>query len=141
MKNLIFLFLFLPVIAEAKAPFLGAIPVQYVAPGEEAVIDAHRFFQPGDNEKLEFSPNNDVDLSFDAATFQLRAKAKRPGLFDIVLHEWVRIFGDSLFAMRAMSAALGTLAIVLLFIAVRESGRQLDTNGRPRLAATIIPRS
>ena len=38
----------------------------------------------------------------------------------IVLHEWVWIFGDSLFAMRAMSAALGTLAIMLLFIAVRE---------------------
>jgi hypothetical protein len=46
-------------------------------------------------------------------------------LFDIVLHEWVRIFGDSLFAMRAMSAALGTVAIVLLFVAVRESGRCL----------------
>lgn len=46
-------------------------------------------------------------------------------LFDIVLHGWVRIFGDSLFAMRAMSAALGTLAIVLLFIAVREICRSL----------------
>jgi hypothetical protein len=46
-------------------------------------------------------------------------------LYHIALHEWVRLFGDSLFAMRAMSAALGTLAIVLLFFAVREAGRSL----------------
>ena len=42
-----------------------------------------------------------------------------------MLHEWVRIFGDSLFAMRAMSAALGTIAIVLVFVAVREICRSL----------------
>ncbi len=35
------------------------------------------------------------------------------------------VFGDSLFAMRAMSAALGTIAIVLLFYAVREVYRAL----------------
>lgn len=46
-------------------------------------------------------------------------------LFDIVLHGWVRVFGDSLFALRAMSAALGTVAIVLLFVAVREVCRSL----------------
>jgi len=46
-------------------------------------------------------------------------------VYDIVLHIWVRLFGDSLFAMRAMSAALGTLAVVLLFAAVREVGRSL----------------
>jgi hypothetical protein len=54
------------------------------------------------------------------ATFwRVESGGKLP-LFDIVLHEWVRIFGDSLFAMRAMSAVLGTIAIVLLFVAVRE---------------------
>lgn len=46
-------------------------------------------------------------------------------LYDIVLHEWVRVFGDSLFAMRTMSAALGTIAIILLFFAVREVYRTL----------------
>ncbi|HVB82616.1 MAG TPA: hypothetical protein VNE82_22035 [Candidatus Binataceae bacterium] len=46
-------------------------------------------------------------------------------LFDLVLHEWVRVFGDSLFAMRAMSATLGTIAIGLLFLAVREICRAL----------------
>ena len=41
-------------------------------------------------------------------------------LYDLILHEWIGIFGDSLFGMRALSAALGTVAIVLVFIAVRE---------------------
>lgn len=56
--------------------------------------------------------------------WQVEYGGKLP-LFDIALHEWVRIFGDSLFAMRAMSAALGTIAIVLLFVAVREICRSL----------------
>jgi len=41
-------------------------------------------------------------------------------LYDVMLHGWVGVFGDSLFAMRAMSAALGTLALILVFVAVRE---------------------
>ena len=41
-------------------------------------------------------------------------------LYDVMLHEWIAAFGDSLFVMRAMSAALGTIAIVLVFVAVRE---------------------
>jgi hypothetical protein len=41
-------------------------------------------------------------------------------LYDLMLHEWMGVFGDSLFAMRAMSAAFGTLAIVLVFMVVRE---------------------
>ncbi|HEY2525798.1 MAG TPA: glycosyltransferase family 39 protein, partial [Candidatus Binataceae bacterium] len=59
------------------------------------------------------------------ATFwQLESGGKLP-LYHIALHEWVRLFGDSLFAMRAMSAVLGTLAMVLLFFAVREAGCSL----------------
>ncbi|HZO81019.1 MAG TPA: hypothetical protein VFB33_04940 [Candidatus Binataceae bacterium] len=41
-------------------------------------------------------------------------------LYDILLHGWIAVFGDGTFAMRAMSATLGTLAIVLVFAAVRE---------------------
>ncbi|MGH7915313.1 MAG: hypothetical protein ACREPW_11810 [Candidatus Binataceae bacterium] len=59
-----------------------------------------------------------------AAFWRFENGGKLP-LFDIVLHEWIRIFGDSLFAMRAMSAALGTIAIVLVFVAVREICRSL----------------
>jgi hypothetical protein len=56
--------------------------------------------------------------------WQTEVGGKLP-LFDIVLHGWVRLFGDSLFAMRAMAAALGTIAIMLLFVAVREICRSL----------------
>jgi mannosyltransferase len=46
-------------------------------------------------------------------------------LYDVMLHGWIGAFGDSLFAMRAMSAALGTLAIILVFVVVREVWRSL----------------
>jgi mannosyltransferase len=66
-----------------------------------------------------------------AASAEQVAKAERrldPGklaLYDLVLHEWIGLFGDSLFAMRSMSAALGTIAIVLIFVTVREVCRSL----------------
>ncbi len=41
-------------------------------------------------------------------------------LYDLLLHGWIRIFGDSVSAMRGMSAVLGMIAIVLVFAAVRE---------------------
>ena len=41
-------------------------------------------------------------------------------LYDLLLHGWIRVFGDGVSAMRAMSAGLGTIAIVLVFVAVRE---------------------
>ncbi|HVA40258.1 MAG TPA: hypothetical protein VNF49_06310, partial [Candidatus Binataceae bacterium] len=50
-------------------------------------------------------------------------------LYDVLLHEWIGVFGDSLVAMRAMSAALGTIAIVLVFVAVREVCRSLGEDG------------
>ena len=46
-------------------------------------------------------------------------------LYDLLLHGWIRLFGDSVAAMRAMSALLGTIAIVLVFAAVREVCRSL----------------
>jgi mannosyltransferase len=46
-------------------------------------------------------------------------------LYDLLLHGWVCVFGDSVTAMRAMSAALGTIAIALVFVGVREVCRSL----------------
>jgi hypothetical protein len=46
-------------------------------------------------------------------------------LYDVTLHEWIGFFGDSVFAMRAMSAGLGTMAIILVFITVCEVYRSL----------------
>jgi hypothetical protein len=60
-----------------------------------------------------------------SATFWRIENGGKFPLFDFALHGWVRMFGDSLFAMRALSAAMGTLAIVLMFVAVREICRAL----------------
>lgn len=46
-------------------------------------------------------------------------------LYDLLLHGWIRVFGDGVTAMRGMSALLGTIAIVLVFAAVREVCRSL----------------
>ena len=53
-------------------------------------------------------------------------------LYDLLLHGWIRIFGDGVGAMRGMSAVLGTIAIVLVFAAVREICRSLG--GQPGAA-------
>jgi mannosyltransferase len=61
-----------------------------------------------------------------------RERQMDPGklaLYDLMLHEWIGVFGDGLSAMRAMSAALGTIAIVLVFAAVREACRGSDGAG------------
>jgi hypothetical protein len=50
-------------------------------------------------------------------------------LYDELLHGWIGIFGDSLFAMRSMSAMLGTIAIALIFLTVREVCRSLVDEG------------
>lgn len=42
------------------------------------------------------------------------------GLHDVTLHYWMHIFGDSVTAMRALSALAGTIAIALTFFAARE---------------------
>ena len=44
----------------------------------------------------------------------------KAGLHDLALHLWIRAFGDRLATMRMLSAALGTLAIVLVFGTARE---------------------
>jgi hypothetical protein len=42
------------------------------------------------------------------------------GVHDVTLHFWMLAFGDSVTSIRALSAILGTLAIVLVFVVTRE---------------------
>jgi mannosyltransferase len=42
------------------------------------------------------------------------------GVYHVLLHGWIRVFGDGLLSMRTLSAGLGTISIVLLFATVRE---------------------
>jgi mannosyltransferase len=41
-------------------------------------------------------------------------------VYEIVLHGWMKLFGDGLGAMRALSAMLDTFSIVIVFVLVRE---------------------
>ncbi len=70
----------------AETAFLGAIPVQYVPPNEELVLDMHRFFQTTGKEKLEVHSTDEVKASWDASAFQLRIKAKKGGLYDVPIN-------------------------------------------------------
>jgi hypothetical protein len=54
-----------------------------------------------------------------AAEQRLEALGKLP-LYHLMLHAWIDEFGDSMDSMRTMSAIFGTIAIVLMFAAVRE---------------------
>jgi uncharacterized membrane protein len=51
---------------------------------------------------------------------QSRLNRGNAGLHDITLHEWMRAFGDSVGAMRGLSALSGTLAILAVFLVTRE---------------------
>jgi 4-amino-4-deoxy-L-arabinose transferase-like glycosyltransferase len=44
----------------------------------------------------------------------------KAGLHDVALHLWMRAFGEQLAAMRALSGAVGTISILLVFGAARE---------------------
>ncbi len=63
--------------------FLGPIPVQYIAPNEELILDMHRFYQPAASSKLEVAGTNDVAAKWNETTFQLRVTARKKGLFDL----------------------------------------------------------
>lgn len=69
--------------ARAESPFLGPIPVQYVAPSEDVNLDMHRFFYTTGKEKLEVRSTDDVDVFWDPATFQLRARTTKRGVYDV----------------------------------------------------------
>lgn len=58
-----------------------------------------------------------------------RQRSLDPGklaLYDVALHGWIALNGDGVGSMRALSAALGTVAIALVFAATRELLLDLD---------------
>ncbi len=56
------------------------------------------------------------------------------GLYDVIFHYWIAAFGNTLGALRALCAILGTLAIVLVFASVREIMLGLDTGANQATA-------
>jgi len=60
---------------------------------------------------------------------QARLNPGELGLHDAALHLWMVLFGDSLAAMRTLSATAGTVAIILVFVVTRAI---LDLTSRSR---------
>lgn len=54
------------------------------------------------------------------AARQAALDAGKLALYDLTLHKWIDVFGDGVFAMRALSAILGIVVIALAFAATRE---------------------
>lgn len=76
---------------------------------------------------LEMSPDEGASWGAASAPYLSQVIARQaqlnPGklpIHDLMLHGWIAIFGGSLTAIRAMSAALGTLAILLVYFVARE---------------------
>ena len=112
-----------------------------------------RFYNLG---ALEMSP--DEGASWGAASapnlFEVivRQAVLNPGklpIHDLMLHGWIALFGSSMVAMRAMSALLGTVSILLVYFTAREiflSGDSRDAiaddqAGAARTASTIAAMS
>src|SRR5580704_5561105 len=53
-------------------------------------------------------------------------------LHDLILHEWIAVFGDGLFAMRSLSALFGLITIILMIPLTREILRiRMEGDGPP----------
>jgi mannosyltransferase len=119
--------------AAGEAPIRAAVSVRTLALALLAIALVLGAF-------LRFSQLTIGELSADEAASWAGASARGmnaviaaehrldPGklpLYDLALHAWIGAFGDGVTAMRSMSAAIGTLAILLLFLAAREVCRAL----------------
>ena len=79
----IFCLLAVPVLSSrAETLFLGPIPVQYTTRDKALILDMHRFFHPA-GAKLDFGSNPDLNLAFDAVSFQLRIRPAKQGLTNL----------------------------------------------------------
>ncbi len=59
------------------------------------------------------------------------------GPYDALLHGWIAVFGDGVATMRTPSAALGVLAIALVFAAVREILRMAGDGAERAMTAEL----
>jgi mannosyltransferase len=77
--------------------------------------------------RLEMSPDEGASWAAasapDAAEVIARQPSLNPGelpVHDLLLHAWIALFGSSLTAMRALSAAFGVVSILLVYLVVCE---------------------
>ncbi|MBV8450789.1 MAG: hypothetical protein JOZ29_00760 [Deltaproteobacteria bacterium] len=51
---------------------------------------------------------------------QPQLDAGKLAVYDLLLHYWIELFGDSLRSMRGLSSAIDTISILLMYVVVRE---------------------
>jgi uncharacterized membrane protein len=69
---------------------------------------------------------------------QARLNPGKLGVHDLALHYWMPAFGDSAMAMRALSAAAGTVAIVLVFLLAQELLQITSVTGAAPVSANLV---
>jgi mannosyltransferase len=76
---------------------------------------------------LEMSPDEGASWAAASAPTAAEVIARQPSLnpgelpaHDLLLHGWIALFGSSIAAMRALSAALGVVSILLIYLVVCE---------------------
>ncbi|OGH58105.1 MAG: hypothetical protein A3G34_16505 [Candidatus Lindowbacteria bacterium RIFCSPLOWO2_12_FULL_62_27] len=76
-------------LSDSPAAYVGWIPVMPVNAGEVEIIDLHRFFSPGKNNRLKIAPHPNVGAAFVPESFELhvRPNANFSGILDLPL--WV----------------------------------------------------
>jgi mannosyltransferase len=89
-----------------------------------AAGSAFRFANLG---RLEMSPDEGASWAAASARSAAEVIARQPALnpgelpvHDLLLHAWIALFGSSLAAMRALSAAFGVASILLVYLVVCE---------------------
>ncbi|HYL60100.1 MAG TPA: hypothetical protein VEU51_14615 [Candidatus Acidoferrales bacterium] len=87
--------------------------------------------------RLEMSPDEGASWGAASATTVAEVVARQarlnPGklpIHDLMLHGWIMLFGDSLPAMRSLSALLGTVSILLVCLVTRELLESADDDDR-----------
>jgi hypothetical protein len=68
----------------------------------------------------------DAPKVIDVIKTGLRLDSGKLALYDIAEHYWIMLFGDQIGALRMLSAALGSLTIIFLFVSMREMLGVLD---------------
>src|SRR5579864_2232845 len=80
----------------------------------------------------------DAPSTRDVIAIQQTHNAGKLPLHDLLLHEWIAVFGDGLVAMRSLSALCGLVTIALMFPLTREIFRVKMIDDADGLAASDL---
>ena len=118
---------------DTQQPFLGWIPIQFLEPGTELILDMRRFMNPGPNGKLSFENPHPHSIEYDPQklTLKFRPKPKFTGLIDIPLR--LSDFGG-----KKISEAILTIAITASQNAAKAPIVFADSHANAQLTFRVV---